>query len=66
MKGAPMLWCLVDSSLVVTCFRFARHESVLEDLARKNISIRVASPKLVMEESPSSYKNVIDVSYASL
>jgi tRNA-splicing ligase RtcB len=27
----------------------------------KGISIRVASPKLVMEEAPESYKNVTDV-----
>ena len=27
----------------------------------KGISVRVASPKLVMEEAPESYKNVTDV-----
>lgn len=31
---------------------------VLEKLQAKNISIRVASPKLVMEEAPESYKDV--------
>jgi tRNA-splicing ligase RtcB (3'-phosphate/5'-hydroxy nucleic acid ligase) len=31
---------------------------VLESLAEKGISIRVASPKLVMEEAPESYKDV--------
>ncbi|KAK0399273.1 hypothetical protein QR680_002971 [Steinernema hermaphroditum] len=36
-------------------------ESVLESLKQKGISIRVASPKLVMEEAPESYKNVTDV-----
>lgn len=30
-------------------------------MKKKGISIRVASPKLVMEEAPSSYKNVDDV-----
>jgi len=34
---------------------------VLQALAAKGISIRVASPKLVMEEAPESYKNVTDV-----
>ncbi|KAI1717372.1 tRNA-splicing ligase rtcB domain-containing protein [Ditylenchus destructor] len=36
-------------------------EDVLENLKQKGISIRVASPKLVMEEAPESYKNVCDV-----
>jgi tRNA-splicing ligase RtcB len=34
---------------------------VLKALEEKGISIRVASPKLVMEEAPESYKNVTDV-----
>lgn len=34
---------------------------VLEKLQELGISIRVASPKLVMEEAPESYKNVTDV-----
>lgn len=34
---------------------------VLKELEDKGISIRVASPKLVMEEAPDSYKNVTDV-----
>ena len=34
---------------------------VLEKLKNQGISIRVASPKLVMEEAPESYKDVIDV-----
>ena len=34
---------------------------VLRALEEKGISIRVASPKLVMEEAPESYKNVTDV-----
>lgn len=37
------------------------YEEVLNDLREKNISIRVASPKLVMEEAPESYKDVIQV-----
>ncbi|PAV76581.1 hypothetical protein WR25_19215 [Diploscapter pachys] len=36
-------------------------DSVMENLNQKNISIRIASPKLVMEEAPESYKNVTDV-----
>jgi tRNA-splicing ligase RtcB len=37
------------------------YQDVLDELKSKGISIRVASPKLVMEEAPSSYKNVDDV-----
>ncbi|XP_003384129.1 PREDICTED: tRNA-splicing ligase RtcB homolog [Amphimedon queenslandica] len=37
------------------------YEEVLESLAKQGIAIRVASPKLVMEEAPQSYKNVTDV-----
>lgn len=37
------------------------YTDVLKELEEKGISIRVASPKLVMEEAPSSYKDVIDV-----
>jgi len=37
------------------------YKDVLKDLKNKGISIRVASPKLVMEEAPESYKNVTDV-----
>lgn len=37
------------------------YEVVLERLERKGISIRVASPKLVMEEAPESYKDVTAV-----
>lgn len=36
-------------------------QDVLDKLADKGIAIRVASPKLVMEEAPESYKNVTDV-----
>ncbi|GFS86634.1 hypothetical protein NPIL_474851 [Nephila pilipes] len=37
------------------------YQDVLNNLADMGISIRVASPKLVMEEAPDSYKNVTDV-----
>ncbi|RUS72920.1 hypothetical protein EGW08_019316 [Elysia chlorotica] len=37
------------------------YTDVLNALQEKGISIRVASPKLVMEEAPESYKNVTDV-----
>jgi tRNA-splicing ligase RtcB len=37
------------------------YEEVLANLARKGISIRVASPKLVTEEAPESYKDVNQV-----
>ncbi|KAI4786478.1 hypothetical protein KUCAC02_037095 [Chaenocephalus aceratus] len=36
-------------------------QDVLDKLADQGIAIRVASPKLVMEEAPESYKNVTDV-----
>lgn len=37
------------------------YEGVLGQLQEKGISIRVASPKLVMEEAPESYKDVTQV-----
>ncbi|XP_045785165.1 RNA-splicing ligase RtcB homolog [Maniola jurtina] len=37
------------------------YKEVLVKLEEMGISIRVASPKLVMEEAPESYKNVTDV-----
>ena len=37
------------------------YKDVLKELEQKNISIRVASPKLVMEEAPESYKDVTAV-----
>lgn len=37
------------------------YKDVLDGLAAKGISIRVASPKLIMEEAPESYKDVNDV-----
>lgn len=41
--------------------RTLSYEAVLDSLASKGISIRVASPKLVMEEAPESYKDVTAV-----
>ena len=35
------------------------YQDVLDNLAKKGISIRVASPKLVMEEAPESYKGTL-------
>ena len=37
------------------------YNEVLGNLKEKGISIRVASPKLVMEEAPESYKDVSEV-----
>ena len=37
------------------------YQDVLDKLAEKNISIRLASPKLAMEEAPESYKDVTQV-----
>ena len=37
------------------------YQDVLDKLQSQGISIRVASPKLVMEEAPESYKDVTDV-----
>ena len=37
------------------------YTDVLEALQSKGIAIRVASPKLVMEEAPESYKDVTAV-----
>ena len=37
------------------------YQDVLDKLKTKGISIRVASPKLVMEEAPESYKDVTEV-----
>ena len=37
------------------------HQEVLDKLKENGISIRVASPKLVTEEAPESYKDVCEV-----
>lgn len=37
------------------------YQEVLDKLKEQGISIRVASPKLVMEEAPESYKDVTQV-----
>lgn len=44
-----------------SCRKTLSYQDVLDNLDRKGISIRVASPKLVMEEAPESYKDVTDV-----
>lgn len=41
--------------------RTLAYEDVLANLEQKGISIRVASPKLVMEEAPEAYKDVDNV-----
>lgn len=41
--------------------RVLDYQDVLDDMAAKGISIKVASPKLITEEAPESYKNVNDV-----
>jgi len=41
--------------------RSLSHKDVLDALKEKGISIRVASPKLLMEEAPESYKDVTAV-----
>lgn len=41
--------------------RNLEYQEVLDQLAQKGIAIRVASPKLVMEEAPESYKDVTQV-----
>eukprot|EP00922_Rhytidocystis_sp_ex-Travisia-forbesii_P051405 GHVS01076298.1.p1 GENE.GHVS01076298.1~~GHVS01076298.1.p1 ORF type:complete len:523 (+),score=55.56 GHVS01076298.1:194-1762(+) len=38
-----------------------KYEEVLKSLYDKNIAVRVASPKLIMEEAPESYKDVTEV-----
>mmetsp|Transcript_39800 Transcript_39800/g.81246 ORF Transcript_39800/g.81246 Transcript_39800/m.81246 type:complete len:197 (-) Transcript_39800:90-680(-) len=41
--------------------RKLNYQEVLDFLKERGISIRVASPKLVTEEAPESYKDVVDV-----
>lgn len=41
--------------------RLLEYQDVLKAMSAKGISVRVASPKLIMEEAPESYKNVHDV-----
>ena len=41
--------------------RTLAYEDVLANLDKKGISIRIASPKLVMEEAPEAYKDVTSV-----
>lgn len=42
----------------ITYITFGTLQEVLDKLKTKGIAIRVASPKLVMEEAPESYKDV--------
>jgi len=44
-----------------SCVRTISSEAVLDDLKQKHIAIKVASPELVMEEAPESYKDVTHV-----
>ncbi|AFZ81528.1 uncharacterized protein family UPF0027 domain-containing protein [Theileria equi strain WA] len=41
--------------------RILNHKEVLSNLQERGISIRVASPKLITEEAPESYKDVSEV-----
>eukprot|EP00978_Attheya_sp_CCMP212_P039206 scaffold201791_cov35-Attheya_sp.AAC.1 len=41
--------------------RKLNYQEVLQQLNEKKIAIRVASPKLITEEAPESYKDVVDV-----
>ena len=41
--------------------RNLEYQDILNDLQAKGISIRLASPKLIMEEAPESYKDVTNV-----
>jgi tRNA-splicing ligase RtcB (3'-phosphate/5'-hydroxy nucleic acid ligase) len=49
----------------IRCFKVSRNKldygAVLRNLEEKGISVRVASPKLIMEEAPESYKDVNEV-----
>ena len=53
--GAGRAWSRAKSR------RNLDYEDILRKMNDKGIAIRVASPKLVMEEAPESYKNVDDV-----
>ncbi len=48
-------------SIFIRYRRNLTHQDVLNELKAKGISIRVASPKLIMEEAPDSYKDVTQV-----
>ena len=43
------------------CRRTLPPAQVLASLAAKGIAIRVASPELISEEAPESYKDVVEV-----
>ena len=58
------VWAPAAHACVLFCALIrggARRQDVLDALKTKGISIRVASPKLVMEEAPESYKDVTQV-----
>ena len=52
---------LITTSILINNGLLLFIDQVLDKLAEKGISIRVASPKLVMEEAPESYKDVTEV-----
>lgn len=53
--------CGADASVPAANRNELKYEEVLGKLKTKGIAIRVASPKLVMEEAPESYKDVTEV-----
>ena len=61
---SPLAVLSLDNRLFIFRAKSRRnldYQEVLDKLAAKGIAIRVASPKLVMEEAPESYKDVTDV-----
>jgi hypothetical protein len=66
IKKKPLLSSRNDALLLIWKLIFISSlsgykQEVLDQLASKKISIRVASPKLVMEEAPEAYKDVTEV-----
>lgn len=63
-KSRDTVWNLFQQGRALSRAKSRRnldYQQVLNKLEDMGISIRVASPKLVMEEAPESYKNVTDV-----
>ena len=64
-KNLDQFWCWVLWHEYAQACLMVRNKldyaEVLEKLKTKGIAIRVASPKLVMEEAPESYKDVTEV-----
>lgn len=55
-------YCIKNEFFIIyECMYSSIITQVLEALAEKGIAIRMASPKLVMEVAPESYKNVTEV-----